>query len=360
MTYSRRTFLQATGGFLLTSWSDYAAKPKFNESPTLDFSRLLKPVQARSVLKSAEWFIWCSTMVRTRDGTCHLFFSRWPKKEGFNAWVTHSEVAYATAKDPLGPYVFQKVALPARGKEFWDGDVTHNPTVLQFGRKYYLYYMGNFGDGSFWNHRNHQRIGVAVADHPAGPWQRFKQPLIDVTPNAWDHLMTSNPSVLQRPDGKYQLVYKGVADGKLPFGGKVRHGIALADQPGGPFRKHDKTIFDFPGSGFPAEDPFVWHQEGRYYAIVKDMRNFTQAAGTLAGQATLALFESVDGLDWKVAQHPLVSRLELHWSDGSVTQVSKLERPQLYRENDQPKVLFAAVMDKNSETTYNVAIPLST
>ena len=34
-----------------------------------------------------------------------------------------------------------------------------------------------------WNHQidlNNQRIGVAVADDPHGPWTRFDEPLIDV------------------------------------------------------------------------------------------------------------------------------------------------------------------------------------
>ena len=49
--------------------------------------------------------------------------------------------------------------------------ITHNPTVIRARGKYYLYYMGNTGDGSFWSHRNNQRIGVAVADKPEGPWR---------------------------------------------------------------------------------------------------------------------------------------------------------------------------------------------
>lgn len=39
---------------------------------------------------------------------------------------------------------------------------------MRVGKKYFLYYMGNYGDGAVtgalnWTHRNHQRIGVAVA-----------------------------------------------------------------------------------------------------------------------------------------------------------------------------------------------------
>ncbi len=54
---------------------------------------------------------------------------------------------------------------PGHWSEFWDADVTHNPNVLFHDGKYYLFYMGQFGDGkNYPMHRNHQRIGVAVAE----------------------------------------------------------------------------------------------------------------------------------------------------------------------------------------------------
>ena len=86
-----------------------------------------------------------------------------------------------------GPYEPLDVALPARGGDAWDADMTHNPTVHRFGEKYYLYYVGNseiaqssmsFHDLN-WIHRNNQRIGVAVASDPAGPWERFDDPVIE-------------------------------------------------------------------------------------------------------------------------------------------------------------------------------------
>ena len=34
--------------------------------------------------------------------------------------------------------------------------------------------MGEYGDGkNYPMHRNHQRIGVAIAANPAGPWKRL-------------------------------------------------------------------------------------------------------------------------------------------------------------------------------------------
>ena len=47
--------------------------------------------------------------------------------------------------------------------------------------------------------------------------------------------MTSNPSCTQGSDGRFYLMYKGVGAGLMPKGGKVLAGIAVADNPLGPF-----------------------------------------------------------------------------------------------------------------------------
>lgn len=349
-----RVFITGCLFVLALLWCGTHANAQNKKGESLDFTRLLLPAARSAVFQEAGFFVWCGTMVKGDDGTCHLFYSRWPKAKGFNAWVTDSEVAHAVADNPLGPYKFQNVALPKRDKKFWDADVTHNPTVMKFGKQYYLYYMGNYGDGTFWNHRNHQRIGVAVADDVNGAWTRFEKPVINVTPNAWDHLMTSNPSVTKSRDGNYLMVYKGVADGALPKGGKVSHGVAVSKTPTGPFVKQPKTVFDAEGSAFAAEDPFVWTQAGMYYAIVKDMNGAFTNAGP-----SLALFQSANGLDWHTAQQPLVSGLSVKWADGTAQKVQRLERPQLWLNGGKPSVLFVAVKESDS-TTYNLAISLNT
>src|SRR5579871_6545066 len=143
----------------------------------LDLREWIQPAPASSRFSDPGYYVWCGSMVRDDKGTCHLFYSRWPQHLGFYAWVSHSEIAHAVADNPQGPYRAKDVALPPRGKEFWDGLCTHDPTVMRFGSKYYLYYMGNTADHYMgdhpdpkvmdqqrWAHRNNQRIGVAVAD----------------------------------------------------------------------------------------------------------------------------------------------------------------------------------------------------
>lgn len=326
-----------------------------------DFSKMLQPVPASAKFEDPGYIVWCVTVIRDDQGKHHLFYSRWPRKLGHYAWVTHSEVAHAVADSPLGPYKFVDVALPARGKEYWDGLCTHNPTVMKFDGKFHLYYMGNTGDGKAmktlnWSHRNNQRIGVAVADGPNGPWTRTKTPLIAPTAGFHDALCLANPSVTQRPDGGYLMVYKAVGDsGKKTFGGQVVHIVATSESPTGPFKKQPNPVFTSKGSSFAAEDPFIWYGTDRYWAIVKDFSgNFTNAG------ASLALFESPDGFSWKPAVHPLVSTLNLKWADGTQQKLMKLERPQLLIENGEPTVLFcAAAPEGKLEESFNMQIPLT-
>ena len=163
----------------------YADSPALPQDP--DLASMIQPVPTTAMFKEPGYDVWCGTMVRGDDQKYHLFYSRWPRNLTHKAWVTHSEVAHAIADHPLGPYTPVGGILPARGREFWDGLCTHNPAVIRAGGKYYLYYMGTTGDGIVqqplnWTHRNNQRIGVAVADKPEGPWKRFDKPLIDVSP----------------------------------------------------------------------------------------------------------------------------------------------------------------------------------
>jgi len=332
-----------------------------------DFKIELGRVSKKSVFESDSLSIWGGSLVKGEDGLYHMFYSRWAKKLGWE-WVTYSEIAHATSASPLGPFKFKDVTLSMRDPAKWDGTTTHNPTIHKFNGKYYLYYMGNTGDLKTpstpgkpklnWVHRNNQRIGVAVADSPNGPWKRFDTPVLDITKNddnAHDALMTSNPSVCQMADGKILMVYKAVGKKeKLPGGGPVVHLVAIADNPTGPFKKYPEPIFTFKGERFPAEDPYIWYQDGKYRAIVK------RAIWTKNIHA-LAHFESKDGIHWNQGKYFEITDRTITWEDGTIEKFEHLERPQVFIENGEPKVLLCAAdrKDKNNVLhSFNIQIPL--
>ena len=71
--------------------------------------------------------------------------------------------------------------LAEDGYYVWGGSVTSGNDG-----KYYLYYMGNTGNGKAmenlnFTHRNKQRIGVAWANNPHGPWYINDKPFINVS-----------------------------------------------------------------------------------------------------------------------------------------------------------------------------------
>lgn len=338
---------------------------------SLDLGSRVQPLPSGNRFSVPGYHVWCGAPVKGPDGKYHLFYSRWQAEAGFSpGWALHSEIAYAVSDKPNGPYKPVNLALPARGvnpatgQKFWDGDVTHNANAFFHAGKYYLYYMGEFGDGkNYPMHRNHQRIGVAIADNPAGPWKRFDKPIVDVSADksSFDSLCVTNPAACLRPDGGVLLVYKAVQyiEGK-PMGGNVRYGVAMADNPEGPYVKKPGHIFEAKTPGkhwMVAEDPFIWYSEKygkRYYAVTRDVvGTFTGASGGIC------LFESPDGLNWKASAFPKVLDSRFRLAGGGMS-AKNIERPELLIENGEPTYLFGATdgYGKNGQLSSNVQIPL--
>ncbi|MEI8194407.1 MAG: glycoside hydrolase family protein [Phycisphaerae bacterium] len=322
----------------------------------------LLPLPSQGILRDPHWHIWGGGVVSTPDGIYHLLIARWPKERGFNAWVTHSEITYATAPAPGGPYTIHHSVLGPRPGNWWDADNCHNPMPMAYNNKFYCYYTGNYGNGDWWTHRNHQRIGVAVAEHPSGPWRRLDRPLLDTTPGSWDHLITSSPIVACGGDGRFYMVYKGVSEGPLPFGGQVRMGLAIAEKPEGPFIKQPGNFFDSPGFKFPSDDNYLWFANGRFHAIVKDLGGHFQ---THAKEA-LVLFTSSDCRNWQPSSNdPTLCTFHFQHADGHCTgPVRRLDQPQLICNADgHPCTLLLAVKERddndNGEVSYNIQIPLA-
>lgn len=337
-------------------------------SDDLDIGAMVQPVPESNKFIDPGYYVWCGSVTKGKDDKFYMLYSRWPLKDGFYSWPITSEVAVAVSDHPAGPFRHLKVALPARGTQYWDGSATHNPAVVSHKGRYYLYYMGTSStaeisfparsSGNWWHYRNSQRIGVAVADDPAGEWKRMDHPVLDVSPDstAYDALMVSNPAAAFDDRGRVILLYKQVCKNGQINGGKVRFGVAFADSPFGPFKKHNKPVFeavDGEKEWMVAEDPFVWFHKGTYLAVVRDVvGKFTGDSGAFA------LMVSKNGTDWQPARHPKVIGSTFLWENG-VKSVSKLERPCIYLENGVPKYLYGATRaDKEEKLTFNVAVPL--
>ena len=328
----------------------------------MNFSERMEPVKRQSVFQLEEngFLVWCGSIAKGDDGLFYLYFSFWPTDKGHNAWVTHSKIGFATAESPLGPFVYKGIALSGAGGDAWDRDCVHNPAILKVNGVYYLYYMGNYGNGEYWDHRNHQRVGVAWSERPEGPFRRLDYPAIDVTPGGCDYLLTSNPTVCLGGDGQIHMIYKAVSDqGELPKGGAVVCAAAVADHPLGPFVKGGKPLFTNPQHPWSVEDPFLWYEKGRFYALAKDFQGYF----TKGEPGDVALFQSLDGFEWEPAPCPLAFRRELRWEDGEAVPLLNMERPQLWLDEEgTPKALCCACVasgDPQRKHSFNVQIGIA-
>ena len=297
--------------------------------------------------ESDHW-IWCGSATRGSDGHYHLFASRWSKAMAFNYnWLTNSCVVRAVAEHPAGPYTFAEEVLGIRGQEYWDGLATHNPSILQWNGQYYLYYSGTTYEGAIPTcgelskedpRRNqarlNQRIGLATAPSPEGPWTRMDSPVLEPCSSSWDSDILTNPTVVIHDNGHTFLYYKSIG----PHG-HMAYGLARAEHPSGPFtRVGSQPIFGGQADSPSYEDAFVWHQDQRYHMIFKDR------SGRFCGEYRAGAYAtSVDGINW-LPQGKAYSK-NIHWDNGENIVQGSVERPQLLIENGVPTHLFVAMAD---------------
>lgn len=144
-----------------------------------------------------------------------------------------AEIWYATSRDGLR-WEEQGVAIPRPEKPTIGWRSVCTPDVLIWKNKYYLYYQayeeasGTKGD--------HCPVTMSVADSPDGPWKPCNKIIVENGASGeWDQFSIHGPSpIVYR--GKIYLYYKAA------FGDRPEYlcvnGLAIADDPFGPFEKH--------------------------------------------------------------------------------------------------------------------------
>ncbi len=313
-----------------------------------------KAGKANVALKLDDYYVWDCSVIKS-GGKYHMFSSRWKKEYGFGwNWLFNSEIIHSVADKPEGPYRFQNVALPRRGREYFDGMSTHNTCIKEYNGKFYLYYMGTTYGGDIPTHAkeissqygeetwNRKRIGVAVADDINGEFVRRDTPLLEPRDcRYWDCTITTNPSVAIMPDGKTYMIYKS----RSAIGKPLKLGIAVADKPDGEFKRlSDKPILDFADSNMHIEDPFIWYDahKKKFCIITKD--DVKNGAHGVTGEWGSGFYaESDDSIDFMIGDEPKVYSRTVEWTDGKITTQGNLERPSvLFDENGKPTHIFCA------------------
>jgi hypothetical protein len=328
----------------------------------LILNKKIPPVPIESGFKMDGYWVWCGSAAEEPGIGYHLFAARWTKEYPmFYGYILKSEIVHAFSEKLCGPYRFVKKILPSGDPDRWDGKMAHNPTIVKWQDKYLLYYIAstynypapppdNIKHETTRDIYTRIKIGLAIADHPAGPWNSLPDPVLRSRPDRWDKDLVTNPAPCVLPDGRIFLYYRS----NTPDG--LRIGLAAADKPEGPYeRVSDDPVMQ----GINVEDPFVWHNGTGFEMIAKDMTG--EITGEFHGGT---YFSSRDGINWKVNEHPKAYSKKVDFSDGTSVQLGSLERPQLiFDEKGKPKCLFAAAADgpggfRNADNTWNIAIPL--
>jgi hypothetical protein len=179
-----------------------------------------------------------------------------------------------------------------------------------------------------------------------------------------DNLIVVNPTVEHRTaDGKYLLYFKG---NLYDPGWRGAHGLAIADDPAGPFEPVDQFMFELrteDGKIASAEDPYVWYHPGTglFYAVFKDF------SGRFTGSdPALAMMISEDGIDWKLHPKRIFAKKDIPLTDGSSISLANFERPQfIINEKGEPVAFYAACSisgcgPKTDGSTFNAQFGVKT
>ncbi len=322
----------------------------------LFFKDRLQPIIKDNIFKTEGYYNWGGSIIHGDDGLYHLFYSRWKKEYTFTGWLLFSEVAHAVSKNPDGPWKYKETVLKGRGIGHWDAITAHNPKIKKFAGKYYLYYIStNLGNKNYtqkelletaqtgYSHPNwkilrpNQRTGVAVSNSLNGEWKRMEKPLIE--PAGPITTLTVNPAIDKGKDGKYYLIVKGDKPNETRF---IRNqAIAISDSPTGPFKIQPDPVIDY----IDTEDMSMWYDAKRDYYY-----------GVFHAHPFIGMVSSADGIIWKKATEYVLMPKVIPMEDGSVFKPDRLERPFVYLEKDEPKVLCLAA--KKGDNSYCVFIPV--
>lgn len=190
-------------------------------------------------------------ILKTSEGKYYCYPTS--SDSGFKAWVSDNLVQW----DEVG-FVYKKQENSWGYKQFWA------PEVVERNGKFYMYYT------ACWKEKESLRIGVAVADHPAGPFvDVYDRPLFDFGYAAID------ANILIDDDGRLYMYYsrdcsENIVDGRHEshiYGIRLGEDMITVRGEAVCLTKPDQSweMKSLPGGYLWNEGPFVLKHKGTYY-----------------------------------------------------------------------------------------------
>ncbi|SNR16621.1 glycoside hydrolase family 117 protein [Tenacibaculum jejuense] len=218
-----------------------------------------------------KYFVWYSKSVGPTDG-----FAGDIEKEKVFPW-DRCDLWYATSYDGI-TWKEEGVAVKRGEKGTYDDRSVFTPEVMEYDGKYYLVYQTV---KSPYNVRVKNQVGLAWADSPHGPWTKSEEPILSPADNGvwqgdkdnrfmvekkgdFDSHKVHDPCIIPY-NNKFYLYYKGEQMGEaITFGGRqIRHGVAIADNPKGPYVKSEYNPISNSG-----HEICVWKYNGGIASLI--------------------------------------------------------------------------------------------
>ncbi|MEM8528763.1 MAG: glycosyl hydrolase [Bacteroidota bacterium] len=253
--------------------------------------------------------------------------------QGFAGDIEHTKVFpwdrcdiwYATSDDGW-TWKEEGIAVPRGEKGSYDDRSVFTTEIMVWDGKYYLSYQAV---KSPYTVRVKNQVGMAWAESPHGPWTKTEEPVLSPADNGewlgeeqnrfmvkkkgdFDSHKVHDPCVLPYK-GKFYLYYKGEQMGEeFTWGGRqIRHGVAIADDPLGPYTKslynpisnsgHEICVWPYKGgiaslitTDGPERNTIQWSPDGINFDIIASIKTPPHAIGlnrSLNTEEPFAIFE---------------------------------------------------------------------
>ena len=250
------------------------------------------------------YYCWYSRSTGTVDG-----FAGDIENEKVFPW-DRCDIWYATSKDGI-TWKEEGPAVQRGEKGAFDDRSVFTTEIMVHDGMYYLCYQTV---KSPYNVRVKNQVGLAWADSPRGPWTKSKEPILSPADNGiWDGEEDNRFKVKKKGDfdshkvhdpciipykGKFYLYYKGEQMGEaITWGGRqIRHGVAIADNPKGPYVKspynpisnsgHEICVWPYNGgiaalitTDGPEKNTIQWSPDGINFEIMSSIQGAPHAIG---------------------------------------------------------------------------------
>ena len=218
-----------------------------------------------------KYFVWYSKSTEKTDG-----FAGDIENEKVFPW-DRCDIWYATSDDGW-TWKEEGIAVARGPKGNYDDRSVFTTEILVHEGKYYLTYQTV---KSPYVVRVKNQIGLAWAESPHGPWTKSEEPILSPADNGvWKGEEDNRFKVIKKGDfdshkvhdpcllfynDQFYLYYKGEQMGEeITFGGRqIRHGVAIADDPLGPYEKSPYNPISNSG-----HEICVWHYNGGIASMI--------------------------------------------------------------------------------------------